>query len=109
VDQDEYFTTFAGGTAPGSEFLASSAMKRVDLGVFYNIAASIQDAFAGGFFILTAQNNGITYAPFHDADIPAEAAAAVEAARAGLADGSIDTGVCGIDGLFLGEGSACDG
>ena len=23
-------------------------------------------------------------------------------------DGSIDTGVCGIDGLFLGEGSACD-
>jgi len=28
--------------------------------------------------------------------------------RAGLAEGVIETGVCGIDGLFLNEGSACD-
>ena len=34
VDQDEYFTTFGGGSAPGSDRLATSAMKRVDLGVF---------------------------------------------------------------------------
>ena len=34
VDQDEYFTTFSGGSAPGSEFLASSAIKRVDLAAF---------------------------------------------------------------------------
>jgi basic membrane lipoprotein Med (substrate-binding protein (PBP1-ABC) superfamily) len=108
VDQDEYFTTFAGGTAPGSEYLASSAIKRVDLAVFRNIAASIQDQFEGGIFTLTAANAGITYAPFHDADIPADVADSVEAVRVGLADGSIDTGVCGIDGLFLGEGSACD-
>ena len=32
----------------------------------------------------------------------------VVAVRAGLADGSLETGVCAIDGLFLGEGSACD-
>jgi basic membrane protein A len=108
VDQDEYYTTFAGGSAPGSEYLATSAMKRVDLAVFRNIAASIQDQF-GGMYILTAANNGITYAPFHDAVIPADVAAAVEAVRAGLADGSIETGVCGIDGLFIGEGSLCDG
>ena len=108
VDQDEYFTTFAGGTAPGSEYLATSAVKRVDLAVFRNIAAAIQGEFAGGIYGLTAANLGITYAPFHDADIPADVAAAVEAARAGLADGSIDTGVCGIDGLFIGEGSLCD-
>ncbi len=38
VDQDEYFTTFAGGTAPGAEFLASSAIKRVDLVTFRLIA-----------------------------------------------------------------------
>lgn len=108
VDQDEYFTTFSGGTAPGSEFLASSAIKRVDLATFRLIAQSIDESFAGGPLFGTAANNLITYAPFHDADIPADVAAAVEATRAGLADGSIETGVCGVDGLFIGEGSACD-
>lgn len=108
VDQDEYFTTFAGGSAPGSEFLASSAIKRVDLSVFRLIADSVQDQFEGGLVVGTAENNLITYAPPHDADVPAEVAEAVEAARAGLADGSITTGICGIDGLLIGEGSACD-
>ena len=45
VDQDEYYTTFAGGTAPGSEFLASSAIKRVDLVTFRLIADAVQDQF----------------------------------------------------------------
>jgi basic membrane protein A len=109
VDLDEYFTTFGGGTAPGSQFLATSAMKRVDLAVFDNIAASIQDTFEGGFYFLTATNLGITYAPFHDADIPTAAAEIIETVRAGLAEGVIETGVCGIDGLFIGEASLCDG
>ena len=109
VDQDEYFTTFSSGSAPGSEFLATSAVKRVDLSVLRNIGAVIDGSFAGGIYALTAENDGITYAPFHDADIPADAAATIESTRAGLADGSIDTGVCGIDGLFIGESSACDG
>jgi len=108
VDQDEFFTTFEGGAVPGSQFLATSAMKRVDLGVFDNIAASIQDTFAGGFYFLTATNFGITYAPFHDATIPTDAAETIELVRAGLAEGVIETGVCGIDGLFLNEASACD-
>jgi basic membrane protein A len=108
VDQDEFYTTFGGGTVPGSEFLATSAMKRVDLAVFRNIAVSVQDTFVGGSYVLTAANAGITYAPFHDADIPESVATAVEAVRLGLADGSIETGVCGIDGLVIGEGSACD-
>ena len=109
VDQDEYFTTFAGGTAPGSEYLASSAIKRVDLVTFRLIADAVEDEFDGGLVVGTAANDLITYAPPHDADVPADVTAAVEAARAGLADGSIITGICGIDGLFLGEGSACDG
>lgn len=108
VDQDEYFTTFAGGDAPGAEFLASSAIKRVDLVTFRLIADAIQDQFEGGLVVGTAANDLITYADPHDADIPDDVMAAVEAARAGLADGSIETGVCGIDGLFVGEGSACD-
>ena len=108
VDQDEYFTTFGGGTTPGSEFLASSAIKRVDLVTFRLIADSIQEQFEGGLVVGTAANDLITYAEPHDADIPAEVTEAVEAARVGLADGSIETGICGIDGLFLGEGSGCD-
>ena len=105
VDQDEYFTTFAGGTAPGSEFLASSAIKRVDLVTFRLIADSVQDTFEGGLFVGTAANDLITYAEAHDADLPAEAVAAVEAARVGLADGSdrrrasvASTGCCSVKG-----------
>ena len=70
VDQDEYFSTFDGGAAPGSEYLASSAVKRVDLGVFLKIVDALKGEFAGGIFGLTAENGGITYAPFHDADDP---------------------------------------
>jgi len=99
VDQDEYFTTFSGGTAPGSEYLATSAVKRVDLAVFKNIVAALDGSFAGGIYQLEAANDGITYAPFHDADIPDDVAAAVEEARVGLADGSIDTGVDPVTGL----------
>jgi basic membrane lipoprotein Med (substrate-binding protein (PBP1-ABC) superfamily) len=99
VDQDEYFTTFDGGTAEGSEFLATSAVKRVDLGVFLNIAAAIDGSFAGGPFTLSAENGGITYAPFHDAEIPDDVATQIEEVRAGLADGSIDTGVDPVTGL----------
>lgn len=99
VDQDEFFTTFNGGTAPGSEFLASSAVKRVDLGVFDNIVSVLNDEFVGGTFDLTAENDGITYAPFHDADIPDDVAAQLEEVRQGLADGSIDTGVDPVTGL----------
>lgn len=99
VDQDEYFTTFNSGAAPGSEFLATSAVKRVDLGVFDNIVAALNGEFKGGAFALTAENDGITYAPFHDAVIPADVATKLEEVRKGLADGSIDTGVDPITGL----------
>jgi basic membrane protein A and related proteins len=99
VDQDEYFTTFNGGDRPGSEYLATSAIKRVDLAVFRNIVAAIQDEFEGGIYTLEAANDGITYAPFHDADIPDDVAATLEETRQGLADGSIDTGVDPVTGL----------
>jgi basic membrane protein A and related proteins len=107
VDKDEWFTTFAGGSAPGADHLATSAIKRVDLSVFDNVAADLGGKFKSGAFVLTAKNLGITYAPFHKAAIPDAAAKVLEKTRAGLADGSIDTGVCGIDGLFVGEKSLC--
>ncbi len=93
VDQDEYFTTFNGGDAPGADKLASSAIKRVDLGVFVQILNTLKGEFEGGLFALTAANGGITYAPFHDADIPEDVQAKLEETRKGLADGSIETGL----------------
>ncbi len=99
VDQDEYFSTFDEGEAPGAEFLATSAVKRVDLGVFLKILDALKGEFQGGIFGLTAENGGITYAPFHDAELPEEAIAALEEARKGLADGSVDTGVDPVTGL----------
>ncbi len=93
VDQDEYFSTFNGGSAPGADRLASSAVKRVDLGVFEEIVAILDGSFDGGIYGLTAANGGITYAPFHDADIPDDVAAKLEETRKGLADGSITTGL----------------
>ncbi len=99
VDQDEYFTTFNGGDTPGSEYLATSAIKRVDLAIFRNIVAAIDGSFEGGIYTLEAANDGITYAPFHDADIPDDVAATLEETREGLADGSIDTGVDPVTGL----------
>jgi basic membrane protein A len=99
VDQDEYFSSFDGGNAPGSEWLATSAVKRVDLGVFDQIVKLLEGTFEGGPYALTAANNGITYAPFHDADIPDDVAATLEETRQGLADGSIDTGLDPITGL----------
>ena len=101
VDQDEYFSTFDGGEAPGAEYLATSAVKRVDLAVFLKILDAINDEFAGGIFGLTAANGGITYAPFHDADIPDDVAATLEETRQGLADGSIKTGLDPATGLPL--------
>ena len=98
VDQDEYFSTFDGGSAPGAEFLATSAIKRVDLSVFENIVALMEGTFEGSLFVLTAENDGITYAPPHDADVPEGFEELLEETRVGLAEGTIDIGVDPVTG-----------
>jgi basic membrane lipoprotein Med (substrate-binding protein (PBP1-ABC) superfamily) len=98
VDQDEFYTTFNGGQAPGSQYLATSAVKRVDLAVFRNIVAALDGSFKGGIYELEAKNDGITYAPFHKAKVPSELKTKLEETRKGLADGSIDTGVDPVTG-----------
>ncbi|MCW2635128.1 MAG: Surface lipoprotein [Blastococcus sp.] len=98
VDQDQYATIFGSGSAKGADRIASSAVKRVDLGVFSQIAAAIRGDFKGGVFQLTAENDGITYAPAHDAKVPADVSQKLEEVRKGLADGSIDTTVDPITG-----------
>jgi basic membrane protein A and related proteins len=99
VDQDEYVTTFSGGTTPGSDKLAMSAIKRVDLAVFRQIVAALDGSFAGGSVVYDASTAGVTYSSFHNADIPDDVAEKLEETRAGLADESIDTGVDPITGL----------
>jgi basic membrane lipoprotein Med (substrate-binding protein (PBP1-ABC) superfamily) len=96
VDQDEFFTTFGNGETPGAENLISSALKRVDQAVYLSLASLV----AGGegwpedsFFLLSAENDGVGFAPAHLADVPEEVTAAVEAALEGLKDGSISTNV----------------
>lgn len=108
VDQDEYFTTFGEGETPGAEYLISSALKRVDNGVYDMI-----DALANGealpedsLYVLSIENEGISFAPAHDSDVPEDVSAQIEEILVGLGDGSIETGVNPGDGSLLeGEGA----
>jgi basic membrane lipoprotein Med (substrate-binding protein (PBP1-ABC) superfamily) len=105
VDQDEYFSTFGEGETPGAENLITSAVKRVDVGVYDMIEALVNgEGFPeSSLYILSAENEGITYAPPHDADVPEEVIARMDEILAGLADGSIETGVDPATGALLSE------
>ncbi len=108
VDADEYFTTFGEGETPGSENLISSAMKRVDNGVYDMIALLVDGGSfpEGSLYVLSLENDGIAFAPAHDSDVSEEITAQVEEIQAGLLDGSIETGVNPGDGSLLeGEGA----
>jgi basic membrane protein A and related proteins len=96
VDQDEYNTTFGGGSTPGADRIVTSALKRVDVGVFDMIQAAAEDNFPGGtLYTLDVANGGIGYAEPHDAAdaIPAEVTARMEEILAQLGDNSLTTGV----------------
>ncbi len=92
VDQDEYYTTMGGGPAP---YLLSSAMKRVDNAVYSAIEAFAKDTFKGGHYMGSAENEGIGYAPFHDAEdkVSRKVKAKLDEILEKLADGSLKTGV----------------
>jgi basic membrane lipoprotein Med (substrate-binding protein (PBP1-ABC) superfamily) len=95
VDQDEYNTTFGRGETPGAENLISSAMKRVDNGAYLPIKALAEGGgdWVSGIWVLSAENDGIGFAPPHDSDVSEEVTAAMEEIYQGLKDGSIETGV----------------
>src|SRR5690606_17288292 len=91
---------------PGAEFLISSAMKRVDQGVYQPLEALVDgdmEAFGGGgTLVLSAENDGVTFAPAHDSDVTEEITASVEEILAGLTDGTIETGVDPVSGELMG-------
>jgi len=98
VDTDEYFTTFGNGETPGADRIISSAIKRVDNGVYDMIAALVEDgdpeAFLGGTnYLLDINNGGMTFAPANEADIPAEYYAVVAQLEAALGSGDLTTGI----------------
>ncbi|MDX1992197.1 MAG: BMP family ABC transporter substrate-binding protein [bacterium] len=103
VDQDQYFTDFGGGESPGAENLITSAIKRVDNGVYDMIAAIVNgEGFPANMnYVLEIANDGIDFAPSHDADVPQEVIDQVTAVREGLRDGSIVTGVEPVTGELL--------
>lgn len=107
VDQDEYFTTFGGGETPGVDRLLTSAVKRVDVGVYNQIQGLVEpdsDLWAGGgIYILNASNEGISYAPFHEAEdgIPDEVKQRMEEVLQQLAAGELTTGVDPVTGEVI--------
>lgn len=105
VDQDEYNTTFGSGETPGAEYLISSALKRIDIGVYDMIVALITDdteAWPGGSnHLLTIENDGIDFAGSNDSDIPSEVYDQLTEVREGLRDGDIETGVDPVTGELL--------
>jgi len=102
VDQDEYFTTFDNGSGEGVEFLITSALKRVDQGVYDMVAAVVEgrmEDFPGGSnYLLDAERAGVGFAEAHDADVSEDITAQVEEVLTGLVDGSISTGVDPVSG-----------
>jgi len=103
VDQDEYFTTFGGGETPGVEYLITSAIKRVDNGVYDMIVAALDGEFPGPIYILSVDNEGIGFAEPHDADVPEEVIEEVMAIQEGLGSGDIETGVDFVTGQLIDE------
>jgi basic membrane lipoprotein Med (substrate-binding protein (PBP1-ABC) superfamily) len=104
VDQDEYNTTFGKGETPGADKLISSALKRVDVGVYNMLAAlsggTVQWA-GGGLYILEVANDGIGFAPAHDASVPDDVTKKVQDIFDMIKSGKLDTGVDAATGEFL--------
>lgn len=108
VDVDEYFSTFGAGEVAGAQNLITSAIKRVDNGVYAMIAALAGDpdyAWPGGdLYTLEAANRGIGFAPAHEADVPDAVRQQVTEVLELLASGDLDTGVDPITGELLDSG-----
>ena len=105
VDKDEWLTSFGAGETPGSEFIISSAMKRVDQGVYDMVAmlaeANMEAFPGGGIFMMDAAMNGIGLAEKHESDIPDELYEKVAEVNELLIAGEIETGVDLISGDLL--------
>ena len=106
VDQDEWVTSFGEGETPGSEFIISSAVKRVDVGVYDMVAAladpDMMDSFVGGgVYLMDAALNGVGLAEKHEADIDDAIYEQVAEITQLLIDEEISTGVDPVSGDLM--------
>ena len=105
VDKDEYITSFGNGETPGAEFIISSAMKRVDQGVYDMVAMlaeSDMESFpGGGIHMMDAAMNGVGLAPPHESDVAESVWEQADAVNAMLIAGEIETGVDLVSGDLL--------
>jgi basic membrane protein A and related proteins len=100
VDQDEWRTNFAGGTLPGSDRILTSAIKRVDSGVYQAIEAIVSGEMVdGGVLWMDAARCGVGYAPFHETEnaISADEQTMLESIWRALAGNTLETGVSDPD------------
>jgi basic membrane lipoprotein Med (substrate-binding protein (PBP1-ABC) superfamily) len=97
VDQDEYFSTFGAGEAPGADKIISSGIKRVDVGVHDMVLAlaegRMEDFPAGSNYVLDIANGGMTFAGPNAAEIPQEYYDFVETIQTAIGEGTLETGV----------------
>jgi uncharacterized surface protein with fasciclin (FAS1) repeats len=93
-------TTFGQGETPGADRILSSALKRVDQGVYDMIAllAAGEALPENSLYLMDAAVNGVGFAPAHDAVVPEEVTASVEEIFALLASGELSTGVDPVTG-----------
>ena len=112
VDKDEWITSFGAGETPGSEYIISSALKRVDEGV-YQMAAMLAEGnmeeFPGGsVFLLDAAMNGVGLAPPHESDLDMSVWQKTTEVSAMLIAGEIETGVNLLTGDLLEDDDMMD-
>merc|ERR1719230_1306815 len=67
VDGDEWVSTFEGGTAPGSQFVLTSALKALDVAADRSLFDGLTDSFTGRNVLLSVGDTALRLAPCHDA------------------------------------------
>jgi basic membrane protein A and related proteins len=92
VDTDQWISLFESGAVQGSDKLLTSVMKRVDNVVYDTIADEVAGTFTPGTATYDLAAGGVGLAPYHEteASIPQAVKHAVEAARQGIINGTID-------------------
>lgn len=82
------------------ETYLTSIVKNIDVAVYDAIKAAKDGTFAGGTYVGTLANDGVTIAPYHDFEdqVPDDLKAEVEQARKDLIAGTLT-----VDGVLAGE------
>lgn len=91
-DVDQYYTLFMSGTITGSEYLLTSVVKNIDNGVYLTIADQVNGAFTPGSLYYGLAEDGVSLAPFHDAEaaIPDEYKGRLAWLESGIISGTVD-------------------